>query len=145
MTVEMNTASRMEIADALQMAAETFARGEGLAVNDAHFFALAFREALVNAIRHGHGSAGNQRIRIRFETSGDRLVFSVRDHGPGFDPKSVPDPLAPENMRRGSGRGVFYMRKLTDKASFEFPAEGGTIVRLEKRLPAGQEPREVET
>jgi len=142
MTVEMDTASRMEVADALQMAAETFAVVEGLAVNDAHFFALAFREALVNAILHGHASVPSRRIRIRLERNGDKLVFSVRDRGPGFDPKSVPDPLEPENLRRGSGRGVFYMRKLTDKASFEFPEDGGTVVRLEKQLPGG--PHETE-
>jgi serine/threonine-protein kinase RsbW len=145
MTVEVNTASRMEIADALQMAAETYARGEGIGVNDAHFFALAFREALVNAIRHGHGDIGDPRIRIRFEKNGDKLLFTVRDQGPGFDPTTVPDPLEPENMRRGSGRGVFYMRKLTDKATFEFPEEGGTVVRLEKRLPTGVEVHETET
>jgi serine/threonine-protein kinase RsbW len=106
---------------------------------------LAFREALVNAIRHGHGSSANQRIRIRFEKNGDKLVFSVRDHGSGFDPKVVPDPLEPENMRRGSGRGVFYMRRLTDKASFEFPEDGGTVVRLEKKLSAGSRLHETET
>ena len=145
MTVEMETASRMEIADAMQMAAETFAVGEGMAVNDAHFFALAFREALVNAIRHGHASSANQRIRIRFEKIGDKLVFSVRDRGPGFDPRTVPDPREPENMRRGSGRGVFYMRRLTDKASFEFPVDGGTVVRLEKQLPPGVRPQETES
>ena len=145
MTIEMETASRMEIADALQMAAEAFAVGEGMPVNDAHFFALAFREALVNAIRHGHASSENQRIRIRFEKNGDNLVFSVRDRGPGFDPEAVPDPLEPENMRRGSGRGVFYMRRLTDKASFEFPEDGGTVVRLEKRLPDGERLHETKT
>ena len=89
----------------------------------------------MNAIQHGHASAANRRIRISFERRITKLVFSVRDQGPGFDPKTVPDPLEPENLRRGSGRGVFYMRRLTDKVSFEFPEDGGTVVLLEKQLP----------
>jgi len=57
----------------------------------------------------------------------------VRDQGPGFDPEQVPDPLAEENLARGGGRGLFYMRRFTDRVSFVFPRRGGSVVRLVKK------------
>jgi serine/threonine-protein kinase RsbW len=134
--VELDVASRMEVVDAVQMAAEKFAVGEGLDPNDAHFLAVALREALVNAVKHGNGGDTNRRIKITLRRDSRRnLVFTVRDEGDGFDPDRIPDPLAPENLGLGSGRGVFYMRKFADEVSFTFPKRGGTLVRLKKRLP----------
>jgi serine/threonine-protein kinase RsbW len=59
----------------------------------------------------------------------------VRDRGPGFDPRGVPDPLAPENIARNGGRGIYLMRHFADRVVYSFPRGGGTLVRLEKRLP----------
>jgi serine/threonine-protein kinase RsbW len=58
----------------------------------------------------------------------------VRDRGPGFDPAIVPDPLAEENVGRGTGRGLFFMRRFADRVLFSFPRKGGVVVRLEKDL-----------
>jgi hypothetical protein len=33
------------------------------------------------------------------------FIVSVRDQGPGFDPDTLKDPLASENMLSASGRG----------------------------------------
>ena len=60
-------------------------------------------------------------------------MINVRDRGPGFDPAAVPDPCAPQNLARGSGRGLFYMRCFTDHLSFVFPRAGGSVVRLSKK------------
>jgi anti-sigma regulatory factor (Ser/Thr protein kinase) len=38
-------------------------------------------------------------------------------------------------VAKSSGRGIFYMRRFTDRVSFEFPKDGGVVVRLGKRLP----------
>jgi hypothetical protein len=35
---------------------------------------------------------------------------SVLDQGEGFDPDAIADPLAPENILKSSGRGIFFMR-----------------------------------
>jgi serine/threonine-protein kinase RsbW len=71
---------------------------------------LALEEAIVNAHKHGHGSDWGTPIAVRYHVGADGVVAQVEDEGPGFDPESVPDPLAPENLERPSGRGLFLMR-----------------------------------
>ena len=44
------------------------------------------------------------------------------------------DPLAPENLLRTSGRGIFLMRSFMDEMTFQRAAEGGMEVRMVKRV-----------
>jgi serine/threonine-protein kinase RsbW len=107
----------------------------GLDEDSAFYLGVALREALMNAVRHGVGRNGRPRVRVSVRAlRRGILAITVRDHGPGFDPAGVADPLSPENLGRSSGRGLFYMRRFTDRLAFAFPAHGA-IVRLEKRLP----------
>jgi serine/threonine-protein kinase RsbW len=59
-------------------------------------------------------------------------VISVRDHGEGFDPSQLPDPLDPNNLLNPSGRGIFYMRTFMDEVEYSTHPEGGSIVRMTK-------------
>jgi serine/threonine-protein kinase RsbW len=104
----------------------------GLDNDEAAFVGVALREAAVNAFRHGRSSDGAP-CRIGLHLTADALVINVRDRGPGFDPAALPDPRAPQNLGRGSGRGLFYMRCFTDHLSFIFPRAGGSVVRLSKK------------
>jgi serine/threonine-protein kinase RsbW len=104
----------------------------GLESDEAAFVGVALREAVVNAFRHGHSADGAPCL-IGLHLTTDSLVINVRDRGPGFDPAAVPDPCAPQNLARGSGRGLFYMRCFTDHLSFVFPRAGGSVVRLSKK------------
>ena len=47
------------------------------------------------------------------------MRFTIEDEGPGFDYDNLPDPTAPENIEKPHGRGVFLMRKLSDRCAFE--------------------------
>jgi serine/threonine-protein kinase RsbW len=108
----------------------------GLDDDGAYFLGIALREALANAIKHGHGFEPRRRVRVGIRiVAGRRIVLTVRDRGPGFDPSAVADPLAPENLVRSSGRGIFLMRQFADRVAFSFPRSGGALVRLEKDLP----------
>jgi len=70
---------------------------------------LALEEAIVNAIKHGHGGDETRLVRIGFHVTSEETLAWVEDQGPGFDPTAVPDPLALENLERPSGRGLLLM------------------------------------
>jgi serine/threonine-protein kinase RsbW len=118
--------------DHIEDLAVAMGRAGGLDAEEAAFVGVALREAVVNALQHGRSPDGSP-ARIALHLTPDALIITVRDRGPGFDPDAVPDPCAPENLDRGRGRGLFYMRCFTDRVSFVFPRRGGSVVRLAKR------------
>jgi serine/threonine-protein kinase RsbW len=119
--------------DEVEELAVRMARAGGLGRDEAVFVGVALREAAQNALSHGASPDGRP-ARISLHLTPGCLTITVRDHGPGFDPDSVPDPCAPENLCRASGRGIHYMRSFTDRVSFAFPPTGGSVVRLSKRV-----------
>jgi anti-sigma regulatory factor (Ser/Thr protein kinase) len=93
--------------------------------------ALAVTEALTNAIRHGCGGDPSKQVEccVSCEEGGE-VVVVIRDPGPGFDNAAVADPLAPENLLKAGGRGVFLINQLMDAAEFR---DGGREVEMRKR------------
>jgi len=55
--------------------------------NTAHAILRIVRELTVNAVRHGQATA----VRVAGSIEDDRLLFSVRDNGCGFDPENCPN------------------------------------------------------
>ena len=94
---------------------------------------IAVHEAVTNAIVHGNGLDESRRVRLQVAVSPAGLEVRVQDQGRGFDPDDVPDPLAPENLCRSCGRGILFMRSLTDEVRFHHAADGGMQVILLKR------------
>jgi serine/threonine-protein kinase RsbW len=88
---------------------------------------LGLEEAFVNAIKHGHKGDTSKRVEVRFQISDRQLLVEIRDQGPGFDPEGLPDPLAPENLERPGGRGVFLIRQYMSWVQFN---ETGNCVTL---------------
>ena len=64
------------------------------------------------------------------------IVIRVRDEGPGFDPETVSDPLAPENLLKASGRGIFLIRSFMDEMVLQRAPQGGMEVVMVKRVAA---------
>jgi serine/threonine-protein kinase RsbW len=95
---------------------------------------MSLREAMANAIKHGNQQNLEKRVEIEMNVVDDVLEIRVRDEGPGFDPASVPDPLAPENRLRTSGRGIFYMKTFMDDVRFRRTDGGGMEIVLTKNL-----------
>jgi serine/threonine-protein kinase RsbW len=100
---------------------------------------VAVRESVINAIKHGNKHDVQKQVFVEFTTrpehEPDELVVSIRDQGAGFDPETLADPLAPENLLKSSGRGIFFMRSFMDDVCIERASEGGMEVRLTKKLP----------
>jgi len=102
--------------------------------------ALSVREALANAVLHGNRLAADKsvslEVTLEMTLDAGELRIQVSDEGAGFDPDAVPDPLAPENLLKPTGRGILLMRNFMDEVSFEFPNSGGTLVFMRKSLAA---------
>lgn len=95
---------------------------------------MAVREAMINAVMHGNGYSADKRVKLSFEQAAGNLVITIRDEGAGMNPEEVPDPLAPENLMKQSGRGIFLMRAFMDDVKFR-KLEPGTEITLIKRVP----------
>jgi serine/threonine-protein kinase RsbW len=65
------------------------------------------------------------------------LLVRVLDEGQGFDADAIADPLAPENILKSSGRGIFFMRSFMDDVTLQRRSEGGMEVRMRKKLATG--------
>lgn len=116
---------------------------------------MALMEALSNAMFHGnlelsselrddaadeyHASAERRRhelpysarrIHVLASEGRDQVMYIVRDEGPGFDPSSLPDPTAPENMVRVCGRGLLLIRSFMD--AVEYNEKGNEVTMLKK-------------
>lgn len=93
---------------------ERFVREAGEAgYSEASCFAvrLALEEAVVNAFRHGHKDLdASIPVEVSYAVGPASIEISITDAGPGFDPASVPDPTAPENITKTSGRGLLLIR-----------------------------------
>jgi serine/threonine-protein kinase RsbW len=83
----------------------------GYAERDCFAIRLSLLEAAVNAHKHAHRGNWNQLIIVRYLVCSQAVIAQVQDQGEGFAPQSIPDPLAPENLTRESGRGLFLMRR----------------------------------
>ena len=118
--------------------AETMATGEahkaGFDDDDQAQIGMAVRECMVNAVVHGNRYSSKKKIHFEIERSKENLTVVVGDEGEGFDLNSLPDPLAPENILRQSGRGILLIRSFMDVFDLHPRPGGGTEVRLVKNV-----------
>ncbi len=71
---------------------------------------VAIEEALANALLHGHQGDKTSEIKVSWHVNDERVEIEVVDQGRGYDPESIPDPTANENLTLPSGRGLAMIR-----------------------------------
>ena len=133
-TIKLEIASRYEMLEMIQTVLEQIASMVGFGEEATHFMSVAVRESVVNAIKHGNQANPEKRVTLTFVLSRSALDIQVQDEGLGFDPRTIPDPLAQDNLLKTDGRGIFYIRSFMDAVSYSFPSRGGTLVTMSKRL-----------
>ena len=91
---------------------------------------IALDEAIVNAIKHGNGYDESKQVRVQAEITSAAATFVVSDEGAGYRVSEVPDPCAPENLLRTSGRGLLLIRNIMDEV---YVNERGNTITMVKR------------
>lgn len=126
---------------------------------------LALRELLFNAIEHGTLGLGyakkssalrdgsfqqlieerakrapyaERRVKVAVRSTAEGLEVEIADQGEGFDWRSLPNPLEPDQLLEDHGRGVLLARLSVDALDY---SETGNVVTISKtfaeRDPSG--------
>ncbi len=132
--VTMTLDSTLDSVEQAEAMAEQQALRAGIAEDDRYQISMAVREATVNAVMHGNAYDPAKKVVVTFDNDGSSLIIRITDQGAGVDFEHLPDPLAPENILRGSGRGIFLMRSFMDDVQFR-KLDSGTELTLIKHLP----------
>jgi serine/threonine-protein kinase RsbW len=139
-TVRLEFTSIFEMVDFVQIVSDHMGRTVGLDDDSLHWVGVAIRESVINAIKHGNRNDAEKHVFVEFEASVSdqtpELSISVRDQGEGFDPEAVANPLAPENLLKSSGRGIFLIRNFMDDVLLQRAPQGGMEIRMVKRVAA---------
>jgi serine/threonine-protein kinase RsbW len=131
-TVERLLDSTLESVDSAEELALGLAERAGFGDEDLMKIGMAVRESMVNAVVHGNRYNANKKVHFSVTHSTESLTIRVADEGEGFDVESLPDPLAPENLMRTSGRGIFLIRSFMDEFDIRRRERGGMEMTLVK-------------
>ncbi len=121
---------------------------------------MAIGEALVNAMHHGnlevcsslrcgdeasyHDTVRSRRgekpfcdrrVSIHADFSSESMQIRISDEGAGFNPDSVPDPRAEENITKLSGRGLLLIRSFMDEVTHNDCGNEITLIKRCGRPP----------
>ena len=132
MTIPSEPSAGQQVQDCIIGAMEA----RGFRARDVFGVRLALEEAVVNAIKHGNGLDPSKQVHVECDVNEERIIISIRDEGPGFDPADVPDPTEEENLDKPSGRGLMLMRAFMTRIEYN---DVGNCVTLEKTRDADDE------
>ncbi len=135
LSIRLEFTSAFEVMDFVQVVSDQVGRDAGLDDDAVHWMGVAIRESVINAIRHGNQGDSSKRVFVDFDRDAAELRIRVRDQGDGFDPDTLADPLAPENLLKASGRGIFLIRSFMDDVRLQRANDGGMEVLMIKRVP----------
>lgn len=139
-TIRLQIPSNYELLDFIQIVCDRVGLLAALDEDSIHWIGVAVRESVINAIKHGNRDDYDKLVTVEFSLTPPvdprELVVRVLDEGEGFDPEVVADPLAPENILKSSGRGIFFMRSFMDAVVHSRLPRGGMEVRMVKKLAA---------
>ena len=135
--VRIDFRSTIDVLDVIQVVSDHVGRMVGLDEEALHWVSVAVRESVINAIKHGNCHDATKRVFVEFAALESEtppgIAIRVRDEGCGFDPSTLSDPLASENLLKSSGRGIFLIRCFMDEMVLRQAPEGGMEVTMVKR------------
>ena len=115
-----------EVQDAVLPLMEEF----GYSEHDSFSVRVALEEALANALLHGHQGDETNEINVTWIVNDECIEIEVVDQGRGYDPETIPDPTADENLTLPSGRGLAMIRAFMNEVEVN---ERGNHVKMMRR------------
>ncbi|MEW6319928.1 MAG: ATP-binding protein [Acidobacteriota bacterium] len=136
--VRLEFGSAFDMLDFVQVVGDHLCRLAGFDEDQLHWVGVAVRESVINAIKHGNQGDESKRVVVEFSPvpshAPDELVIRVTDEGEGFDPEALADPLAPENIMKSSGRGIFLIRNFMDQVVLQRGPDRGMEIHMVKKV-----------
>ncbi|MDA3944754.1 MAG: ATP-binding protein [Bacteroidetes bacterium] len=114
---------------------EELAGGWDLSVPFTMKLTLALEEAFTNIVNYGFRDDESHEIALVFEKQNNRLFISLIDDGIPYDPTLTTDPdinLSAEERKIG-GLGIFLIRKMMDKVSYQRIGKNN-VLKMEKTI-----------
>ena len=124
--------STLDSVEAAELIVQRMADLNGFDDEQVYQIGMGVREMVINAIEHGNGFGSDKTVSFDASVDEDAMRVTVIDQGSGFDPSSVRDPLAEENMLRCSGRGLLLMRAFFDEVEIGPGEDSGTRIHSVK-------------
>ena len=125
--------STLDSVNEVERKASELATASGLDEDEVQRVEMAVREAAVNAVYHGNQYDPNKKMTFSMERTAESIVIVISDQGKGLEETEIPDPLAPENLLKPSGRGIFLIRSFMDEVRIR-NLQPGTEITLIKHV-----------
>jgi serine/threonine-protein kinase RsbW len=126
--------STLEGIDSSESAVLEVATRGGFRETTLEHIGLAVHEVVTNAVVHGNRSNVHKMVILTVSRTADELRILVSDQGDGFDTDCLLDPLSPQGLLEGSGRGIYLARTFMDEFCVQPNDAGGTTVTMVKYL-----------
>jgi anti-anti-sigma factor len=110
-----------EVREACSFVVEA-AEAAGLDERAVYHCQMAVDEALTNIIEHGHHMQGdNRQITLACRIDAEHFIIGIIDDSPAFNPLDyeTADPSATLDQREPGGWGIYFIRKLMDRVTYE--------------------------
>ncbi len=95
-------------------------------------FRLVLLELLTNAIIHGNKHDPNKKVVVVYDINLLDIRIGVIDEGEGYNPSLLPNPLAPENINKPHGRGIYLIRHYSNSFTIKEKGNITTVLFIKK-------------
>jgi len=103
---------------------------------ESHKLVLAVDEVCANLIIHANNCSASENLELIIDINpSEKIIFTIKDHGVGFDISTYQEPEIQEivNSKRKGGLGLMLVRRIMDKIEFS-TEKNHNICRLIKEL-----------
>src|SRR5258708_5739189 len=133
--LEMTLETQVESVNLAEEMCLRVAEAAGFGEDDCYRIGMSVREGVINAFHYGNEERPEKKIHLALDLTPDKMIIHVLDEGKGFDLKSVPDPLAEENLLSPAGRGIFLMRSFSDQFKVLHGRTASPAILIHKTFP----------